>query len=234
MTAQGGLKFAPSKTDTGHAVSFPDGPTHFYDPAHEPEFELSLFVDLGTLPEEHKAIIGDAVHNLRVSLDALATELAAANNENSKNVYFPFADSAEGLERQIKDKNFRRCGPQAVALLKTLAPYRGGNLELRAIHDLDIADKHNGMVEDPEIVTSGFQIDRRLNDGREEWVFQASPKLVQFHFKEETSLGGREVVETLKQLVEVCEGVLEAFIPLHPAYEAGGKGPNGIAGKLDV
>jgi len=61
------------------------------------------------------AIVGDAVHNLRTSLDFMATELVRLNNGNEKDVYFPIADVEENLDSQIKRKNFVRAGGSRIA-----------------------------------------------------------------------------------------------------------------------
>lgn len=78
------------------------------------------------------AIAGDIVHNLRAALDQAACELVRIRGGNVKNVYFPFSDSETRLDEAIKSKNFDRAGADAVALLKTLRPYKGGNEVLRA------------------------------------------------------------------------------------------------------
>lgn len=98
------------------------------------------------MPVYWSAIIGDVLHNLRAALDLLAVGLVAQNNGNPKGVHFPFADSADELERQIKDKRMLRAAPAVVDMLRALKPYRGGNLALRHVHDLDVRDKHQMLV----------------------------------------------------------------------------------------
>jgi hypothetical protein len=97
-------------------------------------------------PASLSAIIGDAVHNLRTALDLLATDLVRLNGNSTKSVYFPFAYGASELKSQIKAKNFDRASGEAVRLLKTIAPYEAGNRFLRAVHDLDIQDKHKALI----------------------------------------------------------------------------------------
>lgn len=94
------------------------------------------------IPPEVLSTLGDAIHNMRTSLDLMATELARLNGKSDKDVYFPFAASKDEFPKQIEKKNFERAGDDAVALLKQFEPYTGGNTKLRAIHDLDIKDKH--------------------------------------------------------------------------------------------
>ena len=49
-------------------------------------------------------------------------------------------------------KNFDRAGPDAVRLLRTYRPCTGGNATLRALHDLDVQDKHQAFI--PAISTA--------------------------------------------------------------------------------
>lgn len=97
-------------------------------------------------PAELALVLGDAIHNLRASLDLLAAALVLRNGRSVKGVYFPFAATADGLDDQIRQKKFDRAGKPAVELLKRVAPYRGGNELLRGLHDLDILDKHQLII----------------------------------------------------------------------------------------
>ena len=98
------------------------------------------------VPTDFAAIIGDVIHNLRAALDIMACELVRLNGESDDDVYFPFAKGAQHLEETIRSRNMHRASPQAIALLKSLKPYPGGNDPLRAIHDLDIIDKHQALI----------------------------------------------------------------------------------------
>jgi hypothetical protein len=92
------------------------------------------------------AIIGDVIHNLRASLDLLATELVLASGENANNVYFPFGSDEAGLEDMIRKRHIDRAGEKIVNIVKSFKPYKGGNTLLRALHDLDITDKHKSLI----------------------------------------------------------------------------------------
>lgn len=94
-------------------------------------------------PQNYRLIVGDAIHNMRVALDFMAVELVTLNGKNGKGVYFPFGTDAASLDGAIKSKNFHKASDRAIALLKATQPYRGGNDLLRALHDLDIQDKHH-------------------------------------------------------------------------------------------
>jgi len=98
------------------------------------------------VPQEFAGIIGDAIHNLRSALDLLACDLVRMNGGETKDVNFPFAGGADGLEIAIKNRNINRAGKDVVEIIRSLKPYTGGNEALRAIHDLDIADKHVTLI----------------------------------------------------------------------------------------
>ena len=98
------------------------------------------------VPRLYAAIIGDIIHNLRASLDLLATELVTESGGNPKNVYFPFGSDEAGLDEMIKKRHIDRAGQKAVDLVKSFKPYKGGNNLLRALHDLDITDKHKSLI----------------------------------------------------------------------------------------
>jgi len=97
------------------------------------------------IPEELSAIFGDAIHNLRTSLDILANDLVASSGVTATKVYFPFSDSEEGLTSQINSK-MKGASKDIIDIVRSFRPYRGGNEILRAMHDLDIKDKHVSIL----------------------------------------------------------------------------------------
>ncbi len=161
------------------------------------------------------AIIGDAIHNLRAALDLMASELARRNGASDKDVYFPFAASADDLDAAIKARCFHKAGPASVKLLKeSIHPYRGGNDTLCAVHDLDIQDKHTG------IPLTGSKMDIEISvvyhlDGTSAPQTQANLAAMRYLFSEDSPIfPGRDSIETLKELTELITGVLEAFATL--------------------
>ena len=156
------------------------------------------------------AIVGDCIHNLRTALDLMASELARLNEKADKNVYFPFAASEELFDDAIKSKNFHKCGNDSVELLKTFAPYKGGNEHLRAIHDLDIADKHTALI--LTAANQDFEIDQEVVLFPHACTrLDLKLKSCQFIFPNEGPLGGSLLIETLENLVQLVDGVIEAF-----------------------
>jgi hypothetical protein len=98
------------------------------------------------LPNEASAIMGDAIHNMRVSLDLLANDLARLAGKPTENVYFPFAKTREEVETMIVKRKLSGIAREALHLIQQLEPFTGGNLKLRAIHDLDVTDKHQNLL----------------------------------------------------------------------------------------
>ena len=99
-----------------------------------------------SVPMKFSAIIGDFVHNLRTTLDLLVCDLVTINGKSAKEVYFPFCATAAELPRMIRDRKIHRAGADVVALIESMKPYSGGNIALRAIHDLDVTDKHHALL----------------------------------------------------------------------------------------
>jgi hypothetical protein len=187
------------------------------------------------VPDHLPAVIGDAIHNLRSALDLLACDIVRHNGGNVTGVYLPFASGASELERTIKEKNLRRASPEAVALLRSMKPYRGSNADLRALHDLDIHDKHKGPIAVVSAVTTPIwtapfvgpdQVPRipswisAVADGH--WLITLPsrlspplgteiPSVFKLIFAKGTALEGEQVIPTLIRLAENTASVVKAF-----------------------
>lgn len=185
------------------------------------------------VPPILSAIIGDVIHNLRASLDLLACDLVRLNNQSDKNVYFPFCENQAAYEKMIKERNMHRAAPQVVVLLKKLAPYKGGNEVLRAIHDLDISDKHRTLI--PAIGMAGliglgvallgpngeqYPLWNLVKDrqvfacGRSTHYLTSGQEIpASFHliFPFGGTLEGREVIPMLHCMIELVTGIVESF-----------------------
>ncbi len=165
-------------------------------------------------PESVVSSLGDIIHNLRTSLDLIASEMARLSGKSDKDVYFPFAKSAQDFDAAIKRKNFHRTGDKAVALIKSLEPWIGGKFLLRAIHDLDVQDKHQSIIPVPLSFSSPAFI---LHDSDGTW----NPAIIGDHaapssdvkivFPHDCALAGKELVPTLTELVEIFNGILDGF-----------------------
>jgi hypothetical protein len=98
------------------------------------------------VPPILSAMIGDVVHNLRAALDLLMCDLVRINSKSASKVYFPFCKDREHLNDAIDKSLSKRAGVDIVRMLHSIAPYKDGNILLRAIHDLDIFDKHDALL----------------------------------------------------------------------------------------
>lgn len=194
-------------------------------------------------PEMTAALIGDIIHNLRTSLDHMASELARLNQQSDKGVYFPFAENVHGLEEQIRNKNFRRCGRDAVDLLRTFRPYRGGNAELRAIHDLDVTDKHRSLVPRAEARLSRartfkwegppFRNEEGVLGRKLQWIAPEVESIF-YVFPDGSDLARRPLIDTLKEMVGLCEGILEAFAALKAGEHTSGDAASDQAAEAET
>jgi hypothetical protein len=170
-------------------------------------------------------IVGDAVHNLRATLDLLAVEIVRRNGGNTKGVYFPFADSAEAFDEMFRRRNFNRASVKDQAILRALQPYRGGNDLLRSLHDLDIQDKHHSLIPHAAFVTTPRIAVKRGETGdpidfaESELELQVDPKeppQVKFVFPEDSVFAGEEVIGTLWRLHQHIGDIIEQFAHYSP------------------
>jgi hypothetical protein len=166
------------------------------------------------MPEEVSAIIGDLIHNLRSALDLLATEICRAAEDPDDQTHFPFGRSQEGFEERLRDLKFDRAGEAAMKLVRELMPYAGGNLLLRAIHDLDIRDKHRRLIINQlnfasPLVDFGppekrYEVPKVVDD-------PTKPSAIRFLFPDDCSLAGQELVPSLQEMVHLTAGIIESF-----------------------
>lgn len=182
-------------------------------------------------PDSIPLAIGDAIHNLRTALDHMACDLVRLNGKSTKGVYFPFAADANALNDQIKAKNFHRAPAAAVALLRHLQPYKSGNRALRAIHDLDVHDKHELLIPvvhgvrpgrivigDPDNPTATLVGNSfygkgpifRVQEGLPVRTEEPLQPMILFAPHLET-IGRAHVVESLKELCNLVHGVINQF-----------------------
>lgn len=92
------------------------------------------------------AIVGDAIHNLRSSLDHLAYEMVRANGGTPNDATaFPIFFDCESFEASLERK-IGGASKNVLDLIKSLKPYQGGNDSLWHLHRLDIVDKHRLLI----------------------------------------------------------------------------------------
>lgn len=114
------------------------------------------------IPNIWAAIIGDTIHNLRSSLDLMATDVHRLTNGNRKDtnsVHYPFCKDKSELKEMIKSRRLNHVGEDFLNVIEQTAPYKGGNDGLRAIHVLDVLDKHQALVPTIAVVTMDWPIE---------------------------------------------------------------------------
>lgn len=174
-------------------------------------------VQADPIPEDISTITGDVIHNLRSALDLTACDLVRIAGKSAKGVHFPFCKDSSLLEKMIKDKKFHRAGKKAVDLLISIRPYRNGNDDLWAIHELDLQDKHEALI--PKQIatrfpTYGFAPD---SSGVPRFALQGdldTSDSIQYVFPGGSPLEGRPVIQTLQELMELTNRIIDAFAAL--------------------
>jgi hypothetical protein len=167
------------------------------------------------------AIIGDVIHNTRTALDLMASELVRRGGESDKDVYFPFANESDKLDQVIKNRNFDRAGQDAVDLLKTFKPYRGGNAALRALHDLDVQDKHKTLIVTSKRMNIGVAGAYDMDDPAKSNLAVVNFDVDYLFPDDAETFPGLNVIKTLKELVQLVHGIIEAFSRLVELRTAG-------------
>jgi len=190
------------------------------------------------IPIHISTVLGDVIHNLRTSLDLLASELVRMNGGTDDDVYFPFAKDAAQLEDMIKRRHIDRAAPDVIDLVRHFKPYIGGNTDLRGIHDLDIIDKHQTLItahgnirvpvahtDEKTFPSSGVGFDRfdksgverqgKLTSGytrADNWpIGEGLPVRFSITFPQGGPFAAQDVTTTCQRLVKEFTGVVDAF-----------------------
>lgn len=95
-------------------------------------------------------VLGDAIHNLRASLDHAYHIAAEANGaEWNNHRRFPFHPDKQDLIGSINGHKVKGIAPSEKVIdviINEIQPYTGGKHALKGLHDLDIADKHIALI----------------------------------------------------------------------------------------
>lgn len=154
--------------------------------------------------------VGDILHNIRSALDQTIAELVRINGHSDKDVYFPFCENVNDLDRMIEKRRVHLAGSDTVDLVKSLRPYKGGNVPLRAIHDYNIMDKHRNIISISQSVASP-----KMGIGKD-----ADPDgtvyncCIDFNLIEFSSLNHTPVVHAIEVMMNTAEQALESLYAL--------------------
>ncbi len=187
-------------------------------PGPNGEWIIYFHFSSNPIPAEFGAIVGDIIHNIRAALDFAACECVRRNNAHDKDVYFPFCEKISDLDDMIKRKHLNRAHVNVVNYVKSLAPHRGGNVALRAIHDLDVRDKHKALI--PQMISFASPV---LEMKDEFGLPRIPPRIVgdpnapsgiKFTFPDDTDFAKEEVVPTLYKFVELAEDIINMLVEI--------------------
>ena len=104
------------------------------------------------VPDDISMIIGDALQNLRSSLDYLVWELVlSANKQPGHGHMFPICDTPDAFEQAIKRGRLDNVPDEAIAEIKGLQPYhhpadKRAGTPIRVIDDFTNINKHRRLL----------------------------------------------------------------------------------------
>jgi len=186
------------------------------------------------IPFDALTAAGDVVHNLRGALDHLAYQLTKANrprttNDEFRDIYFPISKDKTTHEKAMKryEKFF---GAEAIKLIDSFKPYKGGNEALSRLHSLNNLSKHRLLLTMERhlicraswLTRDGVPIPFLYKLGRPQFsgIF-ARPKVDDYILR-----GGKETLSklrasrreallpTLHYLIDTVDGLIYQFLPL--------------------
>ena len=108
----------------------------------------TVFVDrLQRIPESIPLRLGDAVHNLRSTLDYIAYEMVRSNGKTpTRDTHFPIGDPAKEHKPSFGKTAVKGMSVDAQRMIVMLQPNNSCDSTLWNLHSLDIADKHRLLV----------------------------------------------------------------------------------------
>ncbi len=170
--------------------------------------EAKIRVEL-PLPDDLATVIGDLVNNMRTALDNMACDLVALNNRGVSGVYFPFCSDVAKVDETISLRNMDRAREDVVALLKTLAIYPQDVANLRAVHDLDVHNKHHSLI-------TGLAMGAEVTLTMPNFTIPTAVRPI-FHKlgKQLAFLDGHDALAVLASLLQQVDGTVEAFAALY-------------------
>jgi hypothetical protein len=184
------------------------------------------------LPDSLAEIVGDAVNNLRESLDvALYAITVASGKVKPLNTNFPFPPNFAEFGRVLG--RAKDVPEQIKALLRGFQPYKGGNDLLWALNRICVVNKHNMLIPGGvaaqrsdfsiTVYTPGYVefLSPKWDAAKQEVIIAVSSSTPEPKFHCKTTLfiafdqvevvGGKEVSAVLNELVSIVERILFAL-----------------------
>jgi len=177
--------------------------------------------------------VGDAVHNLRASLDLAACEIVRIGGGTpNRNTKFPFRKDRKELVNAINGGTIKTAGADIVDfIVDTVKPYKGGNDALIGLHYIDIMDKHVNMIPVLSVyelvnvngrmgnciisnstfaVRGGGVVDTISMTEKVEFEGHGEPRF-RILFGKGKVFEGQPIIPTLHQLSHLVSGILDAI-----------------------
>jgi hypothetical protein len=114
----------------------------------DPESRRLIYylIDVPVIPQSFATIAGDAIHNLRSSLDHLAHQLFLVGTHgirgDGRHIYFPVAENAKEYEAAL-DRKVKGIKKDAIDMLRSNEAYKGGKGNaIWILNQLNNIDKH--------------------------------------------------------------------------------------------
>jgi len=161
---------------------------------------------------ELSLIAGDAIHNLRASLDYAWVEIFQhLRLPVTKYTRFPFRDTAEALEGALFERKLNTIASEFFnCMVTTIKPYPGGDDLLCALHELDITDKHLLRIKvSPDSSIEGFVVQNEhgtLIEGGTWGSNEVGPKHVDFEPKIHVKDNGKISVSVVFDDTSILSG----------------------------
>lgn len=97
-------------------------------------------------PPRTPLIIGDALHNLRSSLNYLAIELCRLRGKSRRGVQFPIARSPDNFCEEVCKAHVDSLGEELIKKIESVQPYKPKFGSLAHLNSLNNRDKHRTLV----------------------------------------------------------------------------------------
>jgi hypothetical protein len=170
----------------------------------------TIFVEsLKKIPDSISLRLGDAVHNLRSSLDYIAYAMVRANGkEPTRDTCFPIADPAKKYTPSFAERATHGMSVAAQREIDSVQPYNTGNPTLWNLHRLDIEDKHRLLVT-AQFVSEAWEVDAFGSDRTLQ--FDKTGVLMQGHevVNIPNSTFERQKLEDFKLVLDIAFGETE-------------------------
>lgn len=129
-----------------HLYEITNGPIRSHTLLAGPDKFAATYTPKEPIPEYFAQFVGDAVNNLRESLDVWMNKAVQCVG-SSRRVHFPFCEERKHLEVSRNYKPVLKDFPDAAKFIsKNIQPCRDTNFDLWAVNRLSNLNKHNDFI----------------------------------------------------------------------------------------